>query len=116
MCQIGTWVRSLRQGEYGVDESGLQGGKRGWLGWRWVRFAEIGNAWCAMVRLGARVRLGWDLVLELARDEFSKPAIDNKDGDASKRAEFMDGMDTVGSACRRSSPRVAKHIRLGRSI
>jgi hypothetical protein len=39
-----------------------------------------------MVRLGARVRLGWDVVLELARDEFSKPAIDNKDGDASKKS------------------------------
>ena len=42
--------------------------------------------------------------LSLAANRLSKPAIDNKDGDASKRAEFMDGMDTVGSACRRSSP------------
>jgi hypothetical protein len=42
--------------------------------------------------------------VELVKVEFSKPAIDKQEGDASKRAELMDGMDTVGSACRRSSP------------
>jgi len=87
-------------------------------GARWVRFAEIGSAWCAVgsicenwefvVRYGAPWCAGEAGVgsggVELVRVDFSKPAIDNKDGDASKRAEFMDGMDTVGSACRRSSP------------